>query len=524
MPYTMKSSINDSCVSILKSKDNLIEKTTHQIYRDIKYTKNPKLSLIHLAVGILCGGLSVLCERYIRSMGKIDELAILVYFSMWVLSLICLIELTFCSLILIATFTKPKSTKYTETMNLSFISSLIDINEVILSVFFGLLFLDKGLKELQIIQNFYTFHSDNGNYLTSSLNFVLTNTDLAAWFIGLFALKGVLIFAANFNIREQTLLYKIIENNKKAALLIKLNELVGAGENEVITSICSKIMAKFGKDDDKIHIRDMRSVLEEKELKMLFTIADPDGNMTITSDEIINFYSKTINERECIGKGLTQEVRSLNTLSGVLNFILLICFIFIVLADKKDDVTKKFIGWVSVLLSGGYIFADTIKMFISSFTFVFFKRPYSIGDMVKIKKYIMRVEEISLLKTIFSHEDLKMIFPNDKLNEEPITNFTSSKSFIDQFTYVFNTKEFIDKSDSLKNAMTIYSKRHATVFSSLPLFTDVTLKSDSEVRVTILVGFSLEYVDYEVALQRRNTFVLVLYQIFNEIKLVPTGN
>ncbi|MEO6000642.1 MAG: mechanosensitive ion channel [Chitinophagaceae bacterium] len=119
-----------------------------------------------------------------------------------------------------------------------------------------------------------------------------------------------------------------------------------------------------------------------------------------------------------------------NTLTGLFTSITYIFFIgitlFTVLSILKLDkaVTSILAGAGIIGLAIALAFQDIAANFISGI-FISIRRPMELGDVVKIKDYMGKVEEINLRDTVIrTFQGQMVIIPNKDVFQNPIENYS----------------------------------------------------------------------------------------------------
>jgi small conductance mechanosensitive channel len=125
--------------------------------------------------------------------------------------------------------------------------------------------------------------------------------------------------------------------------------------------------------------------------------------------------------------GRVSDNSSLNNLFISVVYIFFIgVTIFTVLSILHLDtaVTSVLAGAGILGLALAFAFQDIAANFISGI-FISFRRPVHIGDIVKIKDYMGKVEEINLRDTVIrTFQGQMVIIPNKDVFQSPIENFT----------------------------------------------------------------------------------------------------
>lgn len=117
----------------------------------------------------------------------------------------------------------------------------------------------------------------------------------------------------------------------------------------------------------------------------------------------------------------------LNNLFGsIVNIVFIGVVLFTVLRILHLDtaVTSILAGAGIIGLALAFAFQDIASNFISG-VFITFRRPLHIGDIVKIKDYMGKVEEINLRDTtIQTFQGQMVIIPNKDVFQNPIENYS----------------------------------------------------------------------------------------------------
>lgn len=139
------------------------------------------------------------------------------------------------------------------------------------------------------------------------------------------------------------------------------------------------------------------------------------------------FLAKTIKN---LAAKLFRKISRNRTLDGLFTSVVYIFFlgvtIFIALSILQLDkaVTSILAGAGIIGLALAFAFQDIAANFISGI-FLSFRRPLHIGDIVKIKDYMGKVEAINLRDTtIRTFQGQMVIIPNKDVFQNPIENYT----------------------------------------------------------------------------------------------------
>lgn len=127
---------------------------------------------------------------------------------------------------------------------------------------------------------------------------------------------------------------------------------------------------------------------------------------------------------------LIAKVSHNTTLNGLFAAVVHIFFIGIALFTalsilQLDKAVTTFLAGAGIVgLALAFAFQDIAANFMSGI-FISFRRPLHIGDIVKVKDYMGKVEEINLRDTVLrTFQGQMVIIPNKDVFQNPIENFS----------------------------------------------------------------------------------------------------
>ena len=139
------------------------------------------------------------------------------------------------------------------------------------------------------------------------------------------------------------------------------------------------------------------------------------------------FLAKAIRRLSLKGISKFSHSKTLNNLfSSVIYFTVLGIVIFTVLSILKLDkaVTSILAGAGIFGLAVAFAFQDIAANFISG-VFISLRKPLKVGDIVKIKDYMGKIQEINLRDTVMStFQGQTVIIPNKEVFQNPIENYS----------------------------------------------------------------------------------------------------
>ena len=131
-----------------------------------------------------------------------------------------------------------------------------------------------------------------------------------------------------------------------------------------------------------------------------------------------------------LAKKTFKRISPANTLVGLavnfvyLLFIGIVIFVALKVLHLDTTITTMLASAGVIGLALAFAFQDIAANFISGI-FISFRKPFNVGDMIKVKDYTGKVEEIRLRDTtIITFQGQVVTIPNKDVFQNPIENFT----------------------------------------------------------------------------------------------------
>ena len=172
-------------------------------------------------------------------------------------------------------------------------------------------------------------------------------------------------------------------------------------------------------------------IVEDKLEGWLETLTALLPNIVVAFIVLVLFYfisrGVKIGSKKLLGRVVEQET-IVGLLSTILSFITVATGLIIALnlLHLSQAVTSLLAGAGIIGLAIGFAFQDISANFISG-VIMAFKRPISVGDIIKTNDYMGFVKEIQLRATIIeTFTGLHVIIPNRTIFQNPLTNYTKT--------------------------------------------------------------------------------------------------
>lgn len=336
----------------------------------------------------------------------------------------------------------------------------------------------------------------------------------------IFFLKNTVLFVLNYSIQNKVFYKKKALNDIKLDILKEINTSVNASLDDTVEQVAAAVILNMSRDGKALYFTEVAAKLGEDTAEKLFAFADPSGDLKISKEELIGFYRKSLSDSEALEASIAQTSSSIDSMNGCLTFLAFVIVVSVVLTSSNTSLKEKSFAYLSTVVSGSYIFSDTIKKFLTAIAFVFFIRSFEVGDVVRVKGELCTVKNINLLSTTFTVNNLTTTFCNDKLYEEWITNLSVSESMDENYTYKFDPEMFKKKSHEFLKTLKKYFKEHSNSFTFKPYFSRLEILSNDTLRVDLIVGYQLKFQELEVIQKRRDNFMMVIHDEMNKCGLL----
>ena len=335
-------------------------------------------------------------------------------------------------------------------------------------------------------------------------------------------IKALFIHVLNYNIHRSYYSDRIEKNTRRINLVQRLNALAHATFKDMVSEVVTKIFTKLGNGTEHLNEDAFRPHLSDEEIGALRDYLDTEKEIRMSREDMEEFYLTTITEQKHLSVGLLHMNGTVAEFNYVASFIafVLSCILFSRLMQFEHMGTEKAAVIMSGIVSGGYIFADIIKNFISSIQFVFFVRPFEANDFIMVEGQLYKVKEITLLVSLLYKDSLLVSYPNSQLLGKPITNYRASHAHDVRFNYTFSADAFLKKKQELLDKIQKYAGEKKVILGS-PYFEETRHVSAKAISTVLVVAFNLNNVSMKRFNIRREDFTKYLHEKMGECGLTP---
>ena len=337
-----------------------------------------------------------------------------------------------------------------------------------------------------------------------------------------FVMRDFTIFILNYLIHYKYYEKRIFENTEKITLLRAINDTVKISYNVDIEESSKIVFSTISSDGvQSIKLSDLNRFFDESTAKKIFVFCNGNDHDEISQDQIYMFYVSTLTEQILLEKSICSNSATVQSFKSVLDVVvfMLCTVLFINIFPSVDkiqvDSLKNPMLFMSFLLSMNYSFADSYKSFFNSLNFIFFIRPFEIGDYILLSDKNFEVAEINLLSTILYDGCNFHVFPNSSLASSSIKNMRLNRIRKETFKFKFSYSDFLNKRDELLKKLTEDLKRKATEFKK-PYYEKLTILGENSIEVVLAVQIYTSAASFEKIQERQNSLVFKIQNLLQD--------
>lgn len=339
--------------------------------------------------------------------------------------------------------------------------------------------------------------------------------------------KRVFIQSVEHRIHYKFYRYRIKENEKIVKYLKKLNVIAG---NNIYSSYEKWAEHIFEclvntTSSDVLRKSDFISYFENEEGTEIFELFDTNCDSTVSREEFITRYVSLFRERYNLRKALHKNDGVMNKLEHVVYIILvptLVVSIYVTFSDHKTFIQKfGFIGTAFFSLS--FAFSKILSDLVSCIVFIYFVRPFDIGDMIELNGKILRVKSLGLMATNFHEEGLGLhSISNNKLKESDVINYREVVTKYEQIVKSFKYNSCFDKMDVLHRKIDKYLRKNKNKFRKKFNIYKFNINKDV-IKMTFEINIICKYQELEAMYKRKDEFSVFLHKSVEELNFEYAG-
>lgn len=266
-----------------------------------------------------------------------------------------------------------------------------------------------------------------------------------------------------------------------------------------------------------LNIKDFNRHFGNHDGKSIFALFDIDENGKVTKDEFCKRYTSLLKEKELLDTALNSNDSSINKLDIILSIVLYpLTFVFILFcldAYSKFESAFKFLS--AMLLSVSFAFSSVVSSTFQSIIFVFFVRPFDIGDVIEYDNKIFLVSDLGLLYSTFIFDSTYETIPNEVLRGKCIKNLRKSTHVTTNLKYSTSQNDF-EKIEDLKDAVNDFLQDNSTRYHEKFRFYNISQTPQGEIKFEVQIIISCPYQEIQTFEDRKDKFAMFMLKTAKE--------
>lgn len=363
------------------------------------------------------------------------------------------------------------------------------------------------------------------NGIRSSMIFHMIIPCILKMFV-VFVLRDFVTFVLNYLIHYKYYEKRILENTEKITLLRTINDTAKVAYNIDLEETSKIVFQTFSSDGiQNIKLSDLNKFFEEATANKIFELCNGNEHDEVSQDEIYMFYVSSLTEQALLEKSICSNSSTVKSFKSVLDVcVFMLCAViflnyFPIIDTYNVDSFKNPIFFMAALLSMNFSFGDSYRSFFNSLNFIFFIRPYEIGDYILLNDRHYEVSEINLLTTILYDGSNFYVFPNSTICSCSIKNMRLNRVWKETFNFKFSFSDFNSKKDELLKKLGAIMKQKTTEYKKKPYYDRLTLIGSDMIEVAMVVQINTSATSFEQIRERQNSLVFKIKNILQELDL-----
>lgn len=357
------------------------------------------------------------------------------------------------------------------------------------------------------------------NYLETKYESIIAAILLL--FISLLS-KRIFLQFINYRIHFKYYKERIRNNTKIVKYLHSLNEVTGLEPEKDVEEFNSKIFDSMKSDpsSESLVISDFQKHFGRPDGKKIFALFDIDENDSVSKEEFFKRYQSLLKEKELLDNALNANDTSIKKLDIICSIILFpLTFVFILFcldAYSKFEGAFKLIS--AILLSVSFAFSSVVSSVFQSIIFVFFVRPFDIGDVIEYENKMFTVADLGILYSTLIYDSTYETIPNDKIRDKGIKNLRKSSHVTVNYQYQTSETDF-ERIGALKEKIDNFLQENTVRYHEKCRIYNFCQLTNSEVKFSIQIIISCRYQELQTLEDRKDKFALFILNSTKEMNL-----
>lgn len=322
-----------------------------------------------------------------------------------------------------------------------------------------------------------------------------------------FLIKSLFIQYINYRIHYKYYKERIRKNNKIVKYLQNLNNVTGMPADDDVNATNNAIFDTMRGRKPALTLDDFRYHFGPTDGTRIFTLFDIDENSEVSREEFTRRYSSLLTEKAQLDTALLSNSSSIRKLDIVISLIIYPVTIALTLfcIDAHEKFANIFRFLTAILLSVSFAFSAVVSSTFQSIIFVFFVRPFDIGDIIEYDGKTFYVSDLGLLYSTFLSDSRYETVPNDELRKKSIKNFRKSTHATVKYTYSVPFSN-LSRIDSIKERINTFLLDNPTKYQESCRIINISHSTAETVEFTIEIVVSCPYQEMHTLEERKDRF------------------
>lgn len=272
-----------------------------------------------------------------------------------------------------------------------------------------------------------------------------------------------------------------------------------------------------------LKLKNVEDTISEKDFtkflpKKLFYLLDLDKNGILTKHEFILRYCYLFKEHQKLKQGLDQNKTNMFKLQILINLLFIPFIIFTLLAatGQLTSITESFTIAGLIIFPFTFAFKSVIEDVFTSCIFVFFMKPFDIGDIFLLSaKNKYEVINIGVLYSDFLLNGKFVTLKNTYFNDKQIFNLRKSDYITKVYKLKFGTKNFLEKEVEFVKKLDIFFNNIQS--SSYKLYNYTIIKNN--ILIDLETSKIVPYQEIDTLEEQDDRFIIYLNHTIKELGL-----
>jgi len=356
----------------------------------------------------------------------------------------------------------------------------------------------------------------------SSSCFWLYNRLLPGLFkiVGLIFIKDIIIYMLNLNIHYKYYKDRIASSADKITVLREMVNITNAIHTDDMDVIIQQFMKIVG-EKGPITITTLKGFFTEEIAHKIMNYCAAENELT--GEDIKKFFETALLEKNHIANSIEHGNKTVNNFESIVWAILIPLILYQLLSMLQGSNNKAggladnayIVG--TMVFSTNYTFSDSLKSFAASLVFVFFIRPFEMGDLIIVDGGVFKVHEINLLTTVLFDGQEYSIFINSELCKKTIKNLRLNGVWEVKYSLKLKIGDLRAQYKALVSNVSAYVDSRTSEFKKGVFISNIDLKDDGKTETSLSVKLNCNVDSVETLIKRRTALFFKIQEILEKL-------